>query len=57
MYFYQVKGITTEKLLEYNENKVDIILNYGYNLKVVWESDYKSDKTIINNLIKKYDRK
>jgi len=43
MYFYQVKGITTEKLWEYNENKVDIILNYSYNLEVVWETDYKNN--------------
>jgi G:T-mismatch repair DNA endonuclease (very short patch repair protein) len=56
-YFHQVKGVTAEKLWEYDKNKVDIILNNGYNLEVVWESDYKLDKTIINKLIKKYDAK
>jgi G:T-mismatch repair DNA endonuclease (very short patch repair protein) len=56
-YFHQVKGMTAEKLWEYDKNKVDIILKNGYNLEVVWESDYKSDKTIINKLIKNYDRK
>ena len=56
-YFHQVKGMTAEKLWEYDKNKVDIIINNGYNLEVVWESDYKSDKTIINKLIKKYDTK
>lgn len=56
-YFHQVKGITAEQLWEYDKNKIDLIKNKGYNLEVVWESDYKSDKTIINNLIKKYDRK
>ena len=45
------------KLWEYDKNKVDIIINNGYNLEVVWETDYKTDKTIINKLIKKYDRK
>jgi G:T-mismatch repair DNA endonuclease (very short patch repair protein) len=49
--------MTAEQLWEYNKNKIDLIKNKGYNLEVVWESDYKSDKTIINNLIKKYDRK
>lgn len=48
---------SVEKLWEYDKNKVDIILNNGYNLEVVWESDYKLDKTIINKLIKKYDAK
>lgn len=48
---------SAEKLWEYDKNKVDIILNNGYNLEVVWESDYKLDKTIINKLIKKYDAK
>jgi|694.fasta_scaffold138646_1 hypothetical protein len=56
-YFHQVKGMTAEKLWEYDRNKVDIILNNGYNLEVVWESDYISDRTIINKLIKKYDTK
>ena len=56
-YFHQVKSMTAEKLWEYDKNKVDIIINNGYNLEVVWESDYKSDKTIINKLIKKYDTK
>jgi G:T-mismatch repair DNA endonuclease (very short patch repair protein) len=56
-YFHQVKGMTAEQLWEYDKNKIDLIKNKGYNLEVVWESDYKSDKTIINNLIKKYDRK
>lgn len=56
-YFHQVKGMTAEKLWEYDKNKVDIIIKNGYNLEVVWETDYKFDKTIINKLIKKYDRK
>lgn len=42
---------------DYDKNKIDLILENGYNLEVVWESDYNDDKTIINKLIKKYERK
>jgi G:T-mismatch repair DNA endonuclease (very short patch repair protein) len=56
-YYHQVKKKTAKELWEYDKNKIDLVIEKGYNLEVVWESDYKSDKTIINKLIKKYDRK
>lgn len=56
-YYHQVKQKTAKELWEYDKNKIDLIKEKGYNLEVVWESDYKSDKTIINKLIKKYDTK
>ena len=56
-YYHQIKKKTAKELWEYDKNKIDLAVEKGYNLEVVWESDYKSDKTIINKLIKKYDRK
>jgi G:T-mismatch repair DNA endonuclease (very short patch repair protein) len=56
-YFHQVKNKTAKELWEYDKKKVDLILENGYNLEVVWESDYKKDKTIINKIIKKYESK
>lgn len=54
-YYHQVKQKTAKELWEYDKKKIDLIKQKGYNLEVVWESDYKSDKTIINKIIKKYD--
>lgn len=56
-YFHQVKNMTAEQLWEYDKNKIDLIKSKGYNLEVVWESDYKKNQNIINKILKKYDRK
>jgi len=49
--------MTAEQLWEYDKNKIDLIKSKGYNLEVIWESEYKKDQNIINKLVKKYDRK
>jgi G:T-mismatch repair DNA endonuclease (very short patch repair protein) len=56
-YYHQVKGQTAKELWEYDKKKIDLIRRNGYNLEIVWESDLKSDNTLINKLIKKYDAK
>lgn len=56
-YYHQVKQATAKELWEYDKNKIDLIKKSGYNLEIVWESDLKSDPTIINKLIKKYDKR
>ena len=56
-YFNEKKGKYAWELWEYDEKKLELIRNFGYNLEVVWEDDYKSDKTIINNIINRYDTK
>jgi G:T-mismatch repair DNA endonuclease (very short patch repair protein) len=56
-YYNQVKGKTAKELWDYDKKKIDLIRSYGYNLEVVWESDLKEDNTIINKLIKKYDKR
>jgi G:T-mismatch repair DNA endonuclease (very short patch repair protein) len=47
-YYHQVKQKTAKEMWDYDKNKIDLILENGYNLEVVWESDYNDDKTIIN---------
>ena len=55
--FPLVKKKTAKELWEYDKNKIDLIKNCGYNLEIVWESDLKANHTIINKLIKKYDKR
>jgi len=55
-YYHQVKKKTAKELWEYDKNKIDLIKGYGYNLEIVWESDLREDNTLINKLIKKYDK-
>ena len=52
-YFHQVKGMAAEKLWEYDKNKVDIIINNGYNLEVIWECEI-SDEKKLNKILKNY---
>lgn len=56
-YYHQVKRKTAKELWEYDKKKIDLIKSKGYNLEVVWESDVKDDKSLINKLIKKYDKR
>jgi len=37
-------------------NKLDLVKTKGYNIEVVWESDFKSDRTIIEKIINKYEQ-
>ena len=56
-YFHEVKKKTAQELWEYDKKKIDLIKGYGYNLEVIWESDLKSDPSLINKLILNYARK
>lgn len=56
-YFNKKKNKYAWELWEYDKKKLELLRSFGYNLEVVWEDDYKSDKTIINNIINKYDTK
>jgi hypothetical protein len=55
-YFHQVKGMTARELWDYDNKKIDLIKSEGYNLEVVWENDLKQNPTLINEIIKKYDK-
>jgi hypothetical protein len=56
-FFNKSKNKTAKEIWEYDKNKIDLIRGYGYNLEIVWESDLKQDPSIINKIIKNYDRK
>jgi len=55
-YFNEKKGKTAKDIWEYDLRKLELIKSYGYNLEVIWESDYKSDPNIIKKIINKYDK-
>jgi G:T-mismatch repair DNA endonuclease (very short patch repair protein) len=49
------KKKTSTEIWEEDKIRIDNLKGYGYNLEVVWESDYKG-KTTLENIIKKYDK-
>ena len=56
-YFNEKKSKTAKELWEYDTNKLHLATKHGYTCEVIWESDYKKDKNIILNILKKYDNK
>jgi phage FluMu protein Com len=56
-YYNQKKGKYAKDIWEYDNNKLELIRSYGYNLEIVWESELKSDPNIIKKIINKYDSK
>jgi G:T-mismatch repair DNA endonuclease (very short patch repair protein) len=55
-YFNQKKSKYAWQLWEYDQSKLDLIKSKGYNIEVIWEFDFKSNKTIIEEIIFKYER-
>lgn len=53
-YYNKKKSLTANQIWEYDRNKIDLIKSYGYNLEVIWESDFKNNDKLINHIIKKY---
>ena len=41
------KHITAKNKWEYDKNREEILIKNGYEVLIIWESDYKSDKKII----------
>jgi len=56
-YFHTKKNKTAKEIWVYDENKLDLAKTNGYNIEIIWESDYKRDKNIINQIIEKYGGK
>ena len=52
-YLHPHKKKTSEEIWKDDKIRIDNIKNYGYNLEVVWESEYKG-KTTLKEIIKKY---
>jgi hypothetical protein len=54
MYFNKKKNKYAWEIWEYDEIRVELIKNNGYNLEVIWETDLKNNNKIINHIIEKY---
>jgi len=55
-YINQKKQMTAKQIWDYDKHKVDLIISYGYNLEVIWESDFKTNTNKILTIINKYDK-
>jgi G:T-mismatch repair DNA endonuclease (very short patch repair protein) len=53
-YFNEKKNMTAKEIWDYDNKKIDLIKNYGYNLEVIWESELKDDNKLINKIVEKY---
>lgn len=53
-YFNHKKSMTAKQIWDYDNKKIDLIRSYGYNLVVVWESDFKNNTKLINKILEKY---
>ena len=49
--------MSAKEILDYDKNKIDLILSYGYNLEVVWENELKHDNKKIITILEKHDTK
>jgi G:T-mismatch repair DNA endonuclease (very short patch repair protein) len=54
-YFNQKKNMSAKEIWDYDKMKIDLIINYGYNLEVIWETELKSNNNKIITILKKYD--
>ena len=53
-YYHKYKKKTAKEIWEYDKNKIDLLIEKGYNYEIIWESDFNKDSNIVKNLIKKY---
>lgn len=53
-YHHGYKNKTAEEIWVYDKKKIDILKDKGYNLEIIWESDFKKNPKLIKNIIKKY---
>jgi len=49
--------MSAQEIWDYDGKKVDLIIGYGYNLEVIWETDLKHNNKKIIEIITKYDTK
>ena len=55
-YIHPHKKKTAKDIWEEDEKRIDKIKKFGYNLEVIWESDF-NDLTLLKKIIRKYERK
>jgi G:T-mismatch repair DNA endonuclease (very short patch repair protein) len=56
-YFNQKKNLYAKEIWDYDRKKIDLLINYGYNLEILWESDLKYSNEKIITILNKYDTK
>lgn len=55
-YYHKKKSKFAKEIWEYDKNKLYLAEKNDYTCQVIWESDYKKNKNIINELIHKYEK-
>jgi hypothetical protein len=53
-YFHPHKKKTSKQIWDEDIIRIDNIKKYGYNLEIIWETDFIQNPNIIENIIKKY---
>jgi len=56
-YYHELKKMSAEEIWNYDKKKIDLIKSNGYNLEVIWETEYNKNPKLINKIIKKYVKK
>lgn len=56
-YHHKLKNMLAEDIWNYDKTKIDLIINNGYNLEIIWETDYNRDPKLIYKIISKYVKK
>lgn len=56
-YYHELKKMFAEEIWNYDKKKIDLIKSNGYNLEVIWETEYNKNPKLINKIIKKYVKK
>jgi len=51
------KNKTAKEIWDYDNKKLYLAKNNGYNCEVIWESDYKKNNNIVLEILKKYENK
>ena len=56
-YLHPHKKRSAKNIWDEDKIRVDKIKEYGYNLEVIWESELKENYSLLDKIIKKYERK
>jgi very-short-patch-repair endonuclease len=56
-YFNHKKGLKAKELWDQDNNRLELIKNFGYNLEVIWETELKYNNNKLLKIIKKYDKR
>jgi len=54
-YYNKKKNKLAKDIWKYDNDKLYLVKNKNYLYEVIWETDYKKDKDLINKIIEKYE--